>query len=376
MAAQRRPERVLTLRELNRAALDRQLLLRRRRLPVLAALERLVGLQAQATEPPYLGLLARLDGYRPEQLSRLLERRQAVRATLMRGTIHVVTARDARWLRPLVQPVLARSLTGSPYARALQGVDQCDLETEGRRLLDAGPLTNIQLGEQLHRRWPDRDPKSLAYAVRTLVPTVQATPRGLWRRAGPAAQVSTEGWLGEPVDTTGTRSELVLRHLRAFGPATVADIQQWCGLSQLRDDVEALGPALRRYRAEDGAVLWDVAGARLPDGARPAPVRLLPQWDNLVISYADRARVIEPDRFGELFTVNGIFHACVLVDGFVRGLWSLQRDRRGAVLVVAPFEPLPDDVTPELRAEADRVLAVVAPEVERREVVVQSAGAG
>jgi hypothetical protein len=173
----RSPATVLSPRSLNRALLERQLLLRRSKLSVEKTLEHLVGMQAQATNPPYFGLWTRLDGFLPEALSRLISRRRAVRIALMRSTIHLVTARDCLPLRALLRPVLERSLfTGSSYGRAIAGMDMPVLVAAGRALVEEQPRTLLELGELLQARWPERDARSLAYAIRNLVPLVQVPP--------------------------------------------------------------------------------------------------------------------------------------------------------------------------------------------------------
>lgn len=215
---------VLSRRELNRATLARQLLLCRAGLPVPDVLERVVGLQAQAPNPPYVGLWTRVAGFVQEDLASLVRGRAVVRMALLRSTIHLVTAEDCLWLRPLVQPVLERGLSGA-YGKALSGVDVAEVAAAGRELLREGPLTFAALGELLASRWPGCDGQALAMAVRTGVPLVQVPPRGLWGFSGPAAHAPVDEWLGRPVRDDASLEELVWRYLAGFGPASVKDVQ-------------------------------------------------------------------------------------------------------------------------------------------------------
>lgn len=330
------------------------------------AVEHLVGLQAQEPADPYVGLLARLDGFRAADLADLLLARAAVRMVLMRSTIHLATARDALWLRPLVQPVITRELYGA-WGRRVATMDVGAVVAAGRAVLADGPLRPAQLGARLAERWPDQDPQALAYAVRCMAPLVQVPPRGVWGASGAPTHADAEVWLGRPLAAAPSLEELVLRYLAAFGPASVADVQTWSRLTGLRAVLDGLRPRLRTFADERGRELVDVPDGPLPDPDTPAPPRFLPYYDNVSLSHGDRARIIsEQDRrrFPDA--------RAVLVDGFVGASWRLERDGDGdgATLVVTPLRPLPD--ADAVAAEGARLLAFLAPDADRREVRVQA----
>src|SRR5690348_3005810 len=251
------PTDTLNLRALNRALLARQMLLRPVPLPagpgraeaVIGMVEHLAGLQAQAPFPPYFGLWSRLAGFQPADLAELLVGRQVVRIALMRSTIHLVSARDCLTFRPLIQPVLDRSLPAI-FGKQLEGLDAAALAEAGRALVDAEPRTFGELGGLLAPGWPGHPPNALAQGVRTLVPLVQIPPRAVWGAAGQSRHTSAEAWLGSPLDPSPSLEALVTRYLAAFGPATVADVQAWSGLTRLAEVVDRLRPGLRTFRDE------------------------------------------------------------------------------------------------------------------------------
>ncbi|MFE2428214.1 winged helix DNA-binding domain-containing protein [Streptomyces sp. NPDC059373] len=350
--------RVLDRRTLNRALLERQLLLERAPLSAAGAIEHLVGMQAQAPNPPYLGLWTRVDGFRLDDLAALVRSREVVRVVLMRGTIHLVTAQDCLALRPVLDAALERALNGT-FGRRLDGLDLAEVAALGRRLVEKEALTWGRLGVLLAERWPDRDPFALANAVRNLVPLVQVPPRGLWGESGQATHTTAESWLGRPpaVDTTPDR--MVERYLAAFGPATVKDMQAWSGLTRLGAVVKRL-PHLRTFRDENGLELWDLPDAPLPDPEVPVPVRFLPEFDNILLSHADRARILTEEQRRLVFTRNGLIRSVILVDGFVRGLWRIEQQRDTADLVVEPFTPLSRQEREVVAEEGGRLLAFAA----------------
>ncbi|MEV0534500.1 winged helix DNA-binding domain-containing protein [Kitasatospora sp. NPDC050463] len=348
---------VLGARALGRALLARQHLLARSAMTPAAMVRHLGGLQAQAVpQPPYLGLLSRLEGFTPEPLSELIERREAVRIALHRGTIHLVTADDCLMLRPLLQPVLDQGLR-TTFGKRLAGVDLTALAAEARTLLEERPLTFQRLGALLAETRPGRDPAALAQAARCLLPLVQVPPRGVWGRSGAAAHTTAESWLGRPLDRAASLDGLALRYLAAFGPATVADLQKWSGLSRLGAVLGRLAPELVTFRDEHGRLLYDLPQAPRPDPAVPAPVRLLAPFDNLLLSHADRTRVLPEEYRPRVMTQNGIVLGTLLVDGLVAGSWQLTGSRAGdRAVVLRPFAALGRGDRQEARTEAERVL--------------------
>ena len=372
------PSDELSLAALNRALLARQMLLRRVPLPpdrtspdraerVIEAIEQLAGLQAQAPFPPYYGLWSRLEGFQPEDLAELITSRRVVRIALMRGTIHLVSARDCLPLRAAVRPVLERGLATGHGSR-LAGLDADALAAAGRAAEEQRPRTFAELGALLAERWPDRDPAALAQAIRALVPLVQVPPRAVWGATWQAAHTSAEAWLGRRPDDSPRLDDLVVRYLAAFGPATVRDVQAWSGLTRLREVVERLRPGLRTFRDGRGAELFDLPDAPRPDPRTPAPVRLVAEFDNLLLSHADRARIISEPHRQRMATPNGIFPGTVLVDGFARGMWRITRSRAAATLLIELFEPVTPGDRDATSAEGDRLLAFAAPDAERRDI--------
>ncbi|MFI5262341.1 MAG: winged helix DNA-binding domain-containing protein [Candidatus Limnocylindrales bacterium] len=355
------PERArLDRRTLNRTVLARQHLLGRVALPLPAAIEQLIGLQAQVPRDPYISLWSRLRDFRPGDLERLLLERQAVRMTLMRTTLHLVTAADVRGLRAVMQDVCERGFRSSPFRRQLDGVELDELRAVGAAICGEHPRTMPELGRLLGERWPTHDRTALAYAVRYLVPVVQVTPRGLLRRSGVPRVTTLDAWLGRPGDggpVVPDPDEVVLRYLRAFGPATVADIRTWSWLTGLKPLVERLRPRLRSYRDAAGRELLDVADGTIMAGDVPAPVRFLGEFDNAFLSHADRSHITGDDAWGAAYLRRGAF----FVDGFLAGAWRASEVEGRAVIAVEPRTPM-GTARDEVAAEADALLQFLRPD--------------
>ena len=353
----------LSLRALNRATLDRQLLLRRHEMPARQAIRHLGGLQAQAPLAPFVGLWTRLAGFTPDEVSGLLSERTLVRAPIMRATVHLVDAADFVAFRPLFGPLMATGLR-SNYARNLTGVDLDALTAQAAELLAKRPLTRAQLARELAASWPEAEPMSLAYAVTYLVPVVQVPPRGIWGKNAQATWTTAESWLAGPIGPASPEAvdDLVLRYLAAFGPATVADIQTWSGLTRLREVTDRL--ELRTYRGPGDEVLLDLPDRELPAEDVPAPPRFLPEYDNLLLSHADRRRVIPHARPVPLWPGNGATQGTLLIDGAWDAIWKITAD----ALTITPFRRLTAAEESAITGEAAKLLAFTSPAAPARPI--------
>jgi hypothetical protein len=354
-----RPMRTLTLRELNRATLARQLLLRRHRLTVTRTVERVAGIQAQWPPSPYIGLWSRLDGFRADDLPRAIARRHVVKATLMRSTLHLVSARDY-----LAYAGIFRERRVGELQRQLSALgEEADLEAEGERLAALAaerPRSRPELLGALGRpklEIEDRRPWFVWFALSARAGLIHGPSAAEWRShtaGGTFAPAQT--WLGADGATGDAAAEhLVRRYLAAFGPASGADISQWTGLplSLLRAGLERL--EVRRFRDDLGRELYDLPRAPLPSGDAPAPTRLLPRFDNLVLSHDDRRRVISDEHRAAVIQ-GGEVLPTFLVDGFVAGTWSLDRGR----VTLEPFARMPRATRRELEDEAAMLEAFVS----------------
>ena len=341
-------ERTLTQRELNRAVLARQLLLERARLPIPRALERIAGIQDQYAPNAYIRLWSCLEGFRRDDLTRALERRSAVQATLMRETIHVVSRRDywpfAVAIRAAQREWFLRVRKPSPRERDLERQ-----ATELRALLAEGPRRQEELVEIVGRRWG---------MVGPWLDLVRVPPSGTWEQRRAHLFQTAEAWVGqESVDEDEARDHLVRRYLAAFGPASRKDLSKWSHL-QLGD----IGPvlerlSLRRFRDEQGGELLDLPRAPLPDPETPAPVRFLPTWDALLLVHARRTGVL-PEKYRPLIFSTKMPQSIgtFLVDGSVAGTW---RYASGQVKWTA-FERLSRSAARDVTAEAERLTAFQA----------------
>lgn len=316
------PHRKLDRRDLNRTLLRRQHLLERTSMPAVAMVEHLLGLQAQDNLPPYLSLAARIDGFRPAELSDALETREAVRLLTMRGTIHVLTPDDALTLRPWVQPALDQVSRSNQLNRPARDVPVADVVAATRKLLSEQRLPVRQLGERLAEVFPGVPGPALAHVARERVPLVQLPPRGLWKRSGGVVYQTVENHLGRSMGEVDVR-ELVRRYLRAFGPATPADMTAWSRVTRLTPVFKQMAQAdeLELLECEDGRTRYDVPGSPRAGGDEPAPVRLLGTYDNVFLSHADRTHVVPDEMRARWMGLNGGVAQTIFVDGFMAGLW-------------------------------------------------------
>lgn len=352
---------VLTRRQLNRATLARQLLLERVRMTPSDAVHHLVGLQAQTPQSWYLSLWSRLADFDAIATGQLIEDRRLVRLALMRSTIHLVTEDDALVLRAFSQPSIDRSLRGI-WARRLEGIDLVELAAEVRTFVREAPRTPTELMEHLDARWPGRDRLTLTNAVRALVPLVQVPPRGVWRRSGAVKLAALDAWIGRPVPAAVDHQLIVLRYLAAFGPASVMDAQAWSGVTRLGEVFERLRPRLRLFRDEAGHELFDLPDAPRPDPETPAPVRFIADYDNLLLSHADRSRFIGDGERAAFTYQDGPIPGMLMLDGTALGQWHLRRDKGGATVVLRLVRALASDEEAAVRSEVDAMLRFSVPE--------------
>lgn len=339
---------MLSLRDLNRTLLHRQHLLQRTSVPALDMVRHLVGLQAQESLPPYLSLAARIDGFDPLELSDAIESRDAVRLLTMRGTIHVLAADDALALRPWVQPALDQQSRSNQLSRPARDVPVPSLEAATRQLLANGPLSLQQLGVRLGQRFPGVPPQALANVARERVPLVQLPPRGLWRRSGGVVYQTAENHLGRQMTVLDVR-DLVRRYLRAFGPATAADMTTWSRVTRLGPVFASMSDELVVVDCEDGRRRFDLPDGDHVAGDVPAPVRLLGAYDNLWLSHRERWHIVPGEARGRWMGSNGGVGNTVFVDGVMSGLWWWREDR----VVLDLFR----DLTGGERAELDEEVA-------------------
>jgi hypothetical protein len=328
----------------------------------VVAIERLAGLQAQTPHAWYIGLWSRLAPFDAKEAGDLLTERRAVRMALMRATIHVVSAADALWMRTVLAPVIARTL--GHHAGNLEGIDMRALARAARAIVESEPLTAATLGRRLAQRWPERDPAALAHAARAQLGLVQVPPRGVWRRSGPAAHTTIEKWLAKPLSAAAGPDTLVMRYLSAFGPATVADAETWSGLRGLGEAFARLRPDLAVFTREGGGEVFDLPDAPRPDPEAPAPARLLYDHDNLLRAHADRSRFHRASGPPPPWNREGPKPGNVLLDGLVRGTWTLSRDGTRVVLTVNRVGRYTRADTDAVTEEAQALLAFLSSSTE------------
>jgi DNA glycosylase AlkZ-like len=334
--------RTLTQRELNRAVLARQLLLERARVPIPRALERMGGLQAQYAPSMYIGLWSRVEGFQRAALTRALERRSVVQATLMRATIHLVSKRDFWPFAVAIREPRRRWWERTNPDRPR------DMVAAGKRLrgfLADGPRRRAEIEKFLGREQ--------ALGVGAYVDLVRAPPSGTWEQRRADLYAAAEDWVGiEDVDVAEARTLLVRRYLAAFGPATRADLADWAGIpvGELAEPLDRL--ALRRFEDEQGKELLDLPRAPLPAADTPAPPRFLPVWDAILLVHCRRTGIL-PEEYRQLVfnvkTPNSV--NTFLIDGRVAGAWRYD----GRTVKIEPFEGVPRGARRNLEDEARRL---------------------
>jgi hypothetical protein len=346
-------ERVLTRRELNRALLERQLLLERKALGPVKAVERLGGLQAQSTTSPYLSLWTRLEGFERDQLVRALRGRRLVKAIIQRGTLHIVTPSDF-WAFSTARRELGGILWPPSYAARLPMARLAELAASVAAELEGVELTFKEVRARLEPyEQPGISPTFIWRRIQGLASIVHVPPSGIWGYGGHGVYTAADGTVdGGPPTAEDAFDRLVRSYLAAYGPATKQDIGQWAGIPRVAPIAASLGrQSLRTFRNEQGRILYDLPRAPLPPADTTAPVRLIPRFDDLVLSHADRSRILGDVPPSRIVTNNGLVHATILVDGFVAGTWQLDKGR----VTLEPFAPLRRSEQRALREEIERL---------------------
>lgn len=347
---------VLSVRQLNRTLLARQLLLERSPLDSLAVIETLVALQSQIPNPPYIGLWTRLQQFEKSDLTALLETRRVVRAPWLRSTLHLVSAANHQRFQAVIQPALARGLRSFFGARA-KGLDIERLIDIAKPYLEAETPAIGALRDKLGEHAPERDKQAMAYAVRSYLPLVQIPPSGAWGVGTRATYTTAESWLGAP--KPANLSALFRRYLAAFGPASLMDFQTWTGMTSLKSQLAPELAELVEYRDEAGKALFDLPDLPIAAADTLAPIRFLPEYDNILIAHKDRGRILPEAHRKKVFVSAGRVLGSVLIDGFVGAIWKVQRDKSKARLLISLFAPQSDETQSAIEAEGLALLRFI-----------------
>jgi hypothetical protein len=354
------------------------MLLAREKSTVPGVIERLVAMQAQLPRPPYIGLWSRMAGFRRDDLTRLVLQRKVVRATSLRGTLHLMTAKDFRAMRAAIQPALTRGALAILKGRT-KGIDIERVVEFARTFFAKAPATFEEVRDALAARHPKADVahvRAMAYLVRTHLPLVQVPDDSAWGFPTSTNFALAESWLGEPLAKDSGPQPLVLRYLAAFGPATPADMQAWSGFPapMVREAFAALAPKLIALPGERGRELFDLPKAPRPGEDTEAPVRFLPEFDNLLLSHAVRKRVIADAHRRAVYLPGLRVASTLLVDGFVAGTWAIEGNKDAATLTVQPFGALAKGVRDAVGEEGEKLVRFVEEGVAR--VAVRWVGRG
>lgn len=356
---------ILTLRELNRATLARQMLLERESISIPAAIERLAGMQAQLSSAPFVGLWTRLNDFKREDLAKLIGDHTVVKATWIRATLHLVTANDFLRLRTTLQPILSGASESIVKSRGVE-LDKDAVIAAAKEYIASEPRTFAEISAMLAERWPDVDVGSMRYTVRTTLPLVQFPVSGGWSFPGNPKFTLAESWLDKPFVTDENLRTLIFRYLAAFGPASVTDMQKWSGFPKLKDAFEALRPELVTYRDERKRELFDLPNMPIPDS--PTPERFLPEFDNLLVAHDKRTRIVADEYRKKVYLPGLRVAATFLVDGFVRGAWKVESKKKVATLTLAPFDSLTKQNRDALAEEGEKLLRFIEPDAKTFEV--------
>ncbi len=323
----------LTYRQLNRATLARQMLLERSDRSVVDAVEWLLGQQGQQSNDPYIGLWSRLAGFSHASLTELIVGKRLARATTMRGTLHLHSAADLVGMRKLVQPVLDR-MWQSNFRRRFGDNDPDAVLAAAIEVADRGPATAGAIGKVLAGRFPTAEPLSMTVLLQVREIMVQVPPTRIWG-SGHAPLLQRAPTYLPPTTSNLDLTTLVRRYLAAYGPASVNDMQSWCGLTKLGEIFELIRGELVTFVAPDGRELFDLPDAPRPDADTPAAIRFMPLFDNALLGYDNRSRIVAEDD-ARRFNVLAEYTPTVLVDGIIAAAWAIERRKGAATLTVTP----------------------------------------
>lgn len=342
------------------------MLLAREKTTPLKAVERLAGMQAQEPKPPFIGLWTRLEGFRREQLVKALSERKLVRGTGLRGTLHLVSARDYVAFRSVLEPMLERSVTS--LGDRAEGLEMDEILPLARKLLKGRPQPFKELCATLQKERSHLDDRALRRAVRMELPLILVPSEDSWGFPRVADFDLAETWIGKSLKGKPAPDRLALRYLAAFGPATAADFQTWSGLQGGQALFDGLRAKLMSFEDERGRELFDLADAPRPGARASAPPRFLPEFDNLLLAHKDRSRVIADEHRSAVFTKNLRVRATFLVDGLAAGTWVVERKKRAAALQLTPFDKLSKAAVKELTTEGDKLLRFLEEDADEYEV--------
>ena len=359
---------VLSAKAINRATLARQLLLEQADVSAADAVGRLVGMQGQEPKHPYVGLWSRVDGFAEEQLDQAAEGREVVRATLFRGTLHLVTAEDYLRFRTTLAPVLEAGLR--MLKERGEGLEPEKVVKAAQKLLAKEPLTFTEVRDALQKEFPAVNERALGFCTRMMVPLVMYPAGTRWGWPANARFTPAEAWLSGKLNPKAVPEELVVRYLEAFGPAIPADFQTWSWLPKAKPVFDGL--ELEQFTDEAGKTLYDVPDAPRPDPDTPAPVRFLPEFDNLLLAHAKRERIIADEHKPAVFTKNLRVKATYTVDGLVAGLWTAEKKRGVATLTLTPFGRTTKKTATELKRAGAGLVRFLEPDAKTHEVVTAS----
>jgi hypothetical protein len=365
---------VLTQRDLNRALLARQMLLEREEVTAVEAVERLAGMQAQQARPPFVGLWSRIRDFDADELRRAYHDRSAVRATMMRSTLHLMSASHYLSFRAPLQPMLSNAFRGVMRQRA-NDLDLDELVKRARDHFAKGPSTFGDLRSALANQFPDLDERAMGYAVRLHLPLVMVPDDSSWSFPANSKFTLADEWIGKAPNADEGPEAFVRSYLAAFGPAAAADMQAWSGLGGMQPVLKAMRSDLVVFKDERKRELYDLPDAPRPSADTAAPVRFLPDFDNILLAHADRRRIISDEHRPRVVTKNLLILATFLVDGFAAGIWKVERKRKAVTLTLTPFEKLTKNVIGTLSVEAEQLMRFMEPDADSYSVQVTSEGA-